>query len=416
VASNPETVILEANFETGQATGWTLSGNAAIDNSTAIGQYSLRNSDKGASSTRGVSTAGYTGVSIRMSVAGESLEGGESCVAEYSTNGGSSWLPVVTLNAGAATGVFIEDTVAPAAASNNANLRLRTRIDSNNKDDHCWFDAIRVVGTASGAGSQVQSLDAEPQGLVATVVDNVGFDPGFDHLFGDGNVGRELLGYELLMDGGALDGPVERTAYAVPGSAALPEHAFEGWLELRDTAGQALPDLDVQLVQIGNHLFPLVRDTSVGSVSAWEYVIETGRVWRESADHGFSRANLPFRLVQKGTDCAQDGVLTFLFSDDAVTSHAVYQVSGGPCGSAAADSWGVLEVVYSPAPAGMPALGIEAVLACAADNWLPLVQGRGGFSLVLLPDNTVHYELRDGDTVMLLDAAQQSAAMGSLCE
>jgi hypothetical protein len=64
----------------------------------------------------------------------------------------------------------------------------------------------------------------------------------------------------------------------------------------------------------------------------------------------------------------------------------------------------------------MPALGIEAVLACAADNWLPLVQGRGGFSLVLLPDNTVHYELRDGDTVMLLDAAQQSAAMGSLCE
>ena len=77
---------------------------------------------------------------------------------------------------------------------------------------------------------------------------------------------------------------------------------------------------------------------------------------------------------------------------------------------------GVLEAAYAPAEPGASAPGIEAVLACAADNWLPLVQGGGGFSWVLMPDNSVYYELRDGDTVMLLDATQQSAAMDSLCD
>jgi hypothetical protein len=148
--SNPETTILNSNFETGQATGWALNGNTAIHSGNAIGQYSLRHSDKGAASTRSVSTAGYTGVSVTMNVAGESLETGESCVAEISTNGGSTWSSVVTVNDGADTGAFFEATVAPPAASNNANLQLRTRIDSKNKDDHCWSDDIQVLGTASG--------------------------------------------------------------------------------------------------------------------------------------------------------------------------------------------------------------------------------------------------------------------------
>jgi hypothetical protein len=110
------------------------------------------------------------------------------------------------------------------------------------------------------------------------------------------------------------------------------------------------------------------------------------------------------------------GVLTFLFSDDGVTSNAVYEVNGGHCGSATADRLGVLEAIYSPAPVGEQALGIEAVLGCAADNWLPLVQGRGGFSLLLMPDNTAYYVLRDGDTPQWLDVAQESTAIGSLCD
>jgi hypothetical protein len=187
-------------------------------------------------------------------------------------------------------------------------------------------------------------------------------------------------------------------------------------LELRDTTGQALPDLNLLLVQVGNHLFPLARDLVAGTAAHGDYVIDTGRVWRENGDHGFSRASLPFTLIQPGTDCAQDGVLTFLFSDDGATSKAVYRVNGGSCGLATPDRSGMLEAVYVPAPVGAQALGIEAVLACAADNWLPLVQGRGGFSLMLMPDNTAYFELRDGDTPLWLDAAQQSAAIGTLCD
>jgi hypothetical protein len=81
-----------------------------------------------------------------------------------------------------------------------------------------------------------------------------------------------------------------------------------------------------------------------------------------------------------------------------------------------ADDAGVLEAVYSPAPVGTLAFGIEAVLDCAADNWLPLVQGRGSFSLMLMPDNMVYFGLREGDTQLWLDAAQQAVAIGGLCE
>jgi hypothetical protein len=77
------------------------------------------------------------------------------------------------------------------------------------------------------------------------------------------------------------------------------------------------------LVQIGNHLLPLARDVVAGPAAQVDYVIDTGQVWRENGDHGFSRASLPFMLVQPGTDCVQDGVLTFLFSDDGATSNAV---------------------------------------------------------------------------------------------
>jgi hypothetical protein len=35
---------------------------------------------------------------------------------------------------------------------------------------------------------------------------------------------------------------------------------------------------------------------------------------------------------------------------------------------------------------------------------------------MLMPDNTAYVELRDGDTPLWLNAAQQSAAIGSLCD
>ena len=160
----------------------------------------------------------------------------------------------------------------------------------------------------------------------------------------------------------------------------------------------------------------VLRATPTSSVDGWDYDIDTGRVWRESGDYGFSRASLPFQLVQPGTVCVQNGVLTFLFSDDGATSQAAYQVSGSDGGSATSDRRGMLEPVYSPTSIDAQALGIEAIMGCAADNWLPLVQGRGGVSLRMLQDGATNYVLRDGEKLVWLDAKQPSVAIGGLCD
>jgi hypothetical protein len=139
--------ILHTGFETGQAEGWSLSGGAAIDSSLAIGHYSVELADDGASAVRTLSTAGYSGVSITMSLAGEGLQKTDECTAEVSTNGGSSWTPVVRVSDGTDTGSFRTATVSPSAASNNSSLRLRFLMTGKGNGDYCWGDEVIVRGT-----------------------------------------------------------------------------------------------------------------------------------------------------------------------------------------------------------------------------------------------------------------------------
>jgi hypothetical protein len=286
-----------------------------------------------------------------------------------------------------------------------------------------------MSGTLSSAKVPADSLQLVATGFEEAAVDSGaihvaggygsrGFDPGFDNLFGDGEVARDVLTYDLLMNGRAPANPVAWSAFAVPAGAAQPFHLFEGELELLGTHAAseiALPAFNYEFVQLGNHLYPLGRGVAAEMDALWGYVLDTGRVWRESGDQGFSRAAIPFTLVQHATGCMQEGVLTFLFSDDGATSNAMYQLAGN-CEAASIAPRGLMELRYSPASLGNQALGIESVMGCAADFWLPLVQGRGGISLMLMPDDTAYYALRDGDFAMWLDAAQQSAAIGSLCD
>jgi hypothetical protein len=220
------------------------------------------------------------------------------------------------------------------------------------------------------------------------------------------------------MSGRAPADPVAWSAFAVPAGAAKPFHLFEGGLELlgaRTSSGTALPAFNYEFVQLGNHLYPLGRGGTTAMDSQWGYVIDTGRVWRESGDQGFSRAAIPFALVQHGTGCMQAGTLTFLFRDNGATSKAVYQLAGN-CEASPFDGRGSLEAVYTPASLGNQALGIESVMGCAADTWLPLVQGRGGITMVLTADDSSHFVLSDADQHLWLDAAGESAAISGLCD
>jgi len=361
-----------------------------------------------------------------MHLAGDSIEKNDACYGELSTNGGASWSPVVEILDGDGSGTYRSGTVSPAGASNNANLRLRFRLAGKGKGDYCWGDEVVVTGVPLGGGTAAAkttsgSLQVEAQdntGLSVALGDSTGqvgdygsrgFDPGFDHLAGDGTVSRSALSFAQLMSGDSAGGASVASAYTVPAGAANPQNRFEGVLAL---SGSGLPPLQVELVQVGNHLYPLDFN---GMQTPSDYLVDTGRVWQETADRGFSRAGLPFALVQEGSSCVQQGIVSFLFRDDGATSKAAYRLTGASCGDTAAVRQGVLDAQYTPAATGGEVLDIGSVMGCAAESWLPLVQGEGGISLMLLPDGTESYVLSESKSTSPL-WLNGAAAMRSLCD
>ena len=171
----------------------------------------------------------------------------------------------------------------------------------------------------------------------------------------------------------------------------------------------------VGMVQIGNHLYPLVRDPASEAGRDWKYVVDTGRAWSEQGDGGLSRASLPFTRVNPGTGCAQEGMLSFLFDDFGLASDAVARLADGTCGQDARGEWGLLDARYFPAPLKSASHEMESVLACVAAEWLPLVQGLGGFTLMSTPAGGAQYVLDDGGTPLWIDALRESQAVSELC-
>ncbi len=212
--------------------------------------------------------------------------------------------------------------------------------------------------------------------LVLVELSGNGFEPpsgeGFDPLFGTGDVSRNALASGTLLNGGDPGSRVNLSAYALPPNAAQPVNTFEGSLELfgehsggdfkkvkdsyrythnrRDAPIKHLPEFNFEFVQHGTHLIPVERGTMTDSHPNWEFIIEPGRVWQESADGAYSRAALPFTLHQKNANCMHNGVLTFLFRDDGATSKVAYQISSETCLYFQFDMWGLLNAQYSPAP------------------------------------------------------------------
>jgi len=222
-------------------------------------------------------------------------------------------------------------------------------IPSNDPDEAVVEIAVSGTGTASGGG---------------------GFDPNFDPLNGSGSVSRSQLTSNTLQNGSDPGSRIDLSAWAVPVNAAQPDHIFEGSLELfgeasggsfkeikdsyrytnrKDSTRKHLPEFNFEFVQTGTHLFPVERGTMTDNHPEWEYILESGRVWKENGDNGYSRAAIPFTLHQKNANCMHNGVLTFLFMDDGSTSQAAYQISSETCLYYKVDMWGLLDAAYTPA-------------------------------------------------------------------
>jgi len=109
-----------------------------------------------------------------------------------------------------------------------------------------------------------------------------------------------------------------------------------------------LPDFSFELVQHGDALIPLLRGPQRTRHPYWEYIIEPGWVWQETADGDWSRASLPFTLKEKNQNCLHNGLLTFLFKNDGSVSRVAYQVGSETCRYLQINLWGTARGRYNP--------------------------------------------------------------------
>ena len=100
----------------------------------------------------------------------------------------------------------------------------------------------------------------------------------------------------------------------------LPDSTWEG-------RGQSVfPEFSLSFVSHGRHLIPLrlrILLSGVGGASFWNIIVGPGRVWREPADGGYSRASFPFTLTSNGVGQARNGVATFVHNASEISNVAI---------------------------------------------------------------------------------------------
>jgi Beta-lactamase len=169
----------------------------------------------------------------------------------------------------------------------------------------------------------------------------------------------EPLPAAILAGEAPYAAPVDLSAYAMPFGAAPAQADFTGRLrftvapqearaklvldrwKLATPAGEYArpPAFDFALVQVNGWLVPVERGIVAGDGDWWDWVVGPGRAWQDG-DSGWSRASLPFALMEKNANCLHQGVLTFRYRGDREVSRVAYQISHETCYYFQFDAWG----------------------------------------------------------------------------
>ena len=186
---------------------------------------------------------------------------------------------------------------------------------------------------------------------------------------GTASASPRLLGRDTLFGEAPLDKPVPMAEFAAPESALPPSHRFSGALRLSDPgagggfavvtdlwdrAGEVgepiahLPDFDFRFVQRGDDVVPLEQGVQRRRHPYWEIVLEPGKAWDEADDGPFTRAAVPFALVERAANCVHNGVLSWLFDDEGRVSRVAYEIASETCGYLKFDMWGLAGAEYRP--------------------------------------------------------------------
>lgn len=191
-------------------------------------------------------------------------------------------------------------------------------------------------------------------------------------LSGNGNVTRTSLTRNQLFGRKIPAKPVDDTSgFGIPTNAGEPGEVFEGNLTLKDPVATGkftrlsdvfglilkgdspwkhLPAFSFQFVQSGSNLIPARQGLVITGDVSWNYIIGEGRVWRENSDGGYTRAALPFSLVQRNQNCVHNGEMAFLFSatKSPRISNVYYQITQETCYPMKFNMWGIVAADYAP--------------------------------------------------------------------
>jgi hypothetical protein len=206
-------------------------------------------------------------------------------------------------------------------------------------------------------------VDVDLSGIVIKAPDT---SCTYDCLSGDGNVIRTAVTYLNLMGSTGNGSLVNFSGFTLPSGAANPSNTFEGtlsfsgtqrgWIEVDDphlyqalSGVKNLPDFNYKFVQHGTHIIPEQRGLieSASALGQWDLILEPGRVWDEDSDNNYSRAAIPFALVEYNQNCTHNGVLSFLFDDSGDISNVQYQIASETCAYYQFNMYGRLSANYN---------------------------------------------------------------------
>lgn len=331
--------VFSESFQDGAAEGWAPSG-GDVRLTTYEGNVALRLT-RSAAAVHGVSTRDFSGVRVAAAMAAYDLEGDDYCLVEASGDGGRTWIEILRVSDGQDDGVTMHrNAVRDARFDGAERLLIGARVSGNADNDQCWLDDVRVSGERAGAGEGA----------------------------------REDLGAAWLQSAEPMETLASMRAFAPPSHAVAPQHAFNGTLRVREARGQmrvltdalsiaaeralqvdTFPGFEIELVQDGGWLIPARRGPMPGAHPNWEVAIEPGRVWSEARDQGWTRAALPFALIETNANCTHNGALTFVFRG-AEISRVAWQIASETCAYFKFDFWGAASASYTPGSQSTSAL------------------------------------------------------------
>lgn len=151
-----DTTLFYDGFEANNLTTvWTVQGTGGsyrdITAPLAAGGYKFECSNKRYITNKQViSTVGYSNIRFNFCMTAESLESGEYCQAQYSTDGGTTWTVAAEIRDPNDLNTFVPKSITlPSAAENIPNLKIRFRVYGNANNDYMKVDEVFVKGDAN---------------------------------------------------------------------------------------------------------------------------------------------------------------------------------------------------------------------------------------------------------------------------